>query len=566
MLELAFQFQQKSRPIQYVSSLAGILQEVPATQSIKSGYTLTPYSPTLYAEFLNYLTPNNVLITIVSKGLDHNLSTDWYETPYSSKKLNPLSLTSNNTYASKLHLPERNSFIPDDAVILKDTTMKAPTKIISDAGFAAWYAFDNEFSDPSASFFINIRSPKANDTPKHALYTELLTKIVQDELNEFSYPATLAGLDFSVYSHIRGISIKVSGYPSKQSILLSRILNTLTHTPINSSRFRQIKDDLRRSLENSAKRKPYEQTAGKLRELLIEPLWSEEEKLAEIQSINGEELGTFRKELLAEVDVVTLTHGNTTYASALTLNQLAHTYLVKDSMHTSVSRGDVLILKEGTHYLHELNFNHPDTGYALLIQGPSKAFEERAFYSLLGQMVSSPYYNDIRTEKQLGYIVFATPFSMFEVPGIAFIVQSPVASFQFLTKSTMIFLQTFVTNELKAMTNKSFTEHKLALINLINEKDKKLTDRSSRFWREIDEENYNFDTNQKLVDAISNLSQEDVLRKTQEILINGPYLLAVKQGDSDKIEDALNESANSEFDSYSYQTIDSKKTLQRLNQ
>jgi secreted Zn-dependent insulinase-like peptidase len=155
---------------------------------------------------------------------------------------------------------------------------------------------------------------------------------------------------------------------------------------------------------------------------------------------------------------------------------------------------------------------------------------------------------------------------MFEVPGIAFIVQSPVASFQFLTKSTMIFLQTFVTNELKAMTNKSFTEHKLALINLINEKDKKLTDRSSRFWREIDEENYNFDTNQKLVDAISNLSQEDVLRKTQEILINGPYLLAVKQGDSDKIEDALNESANSEFDSYSYQTIDSKKTLQRLNQ
>lgn len=564
MLDLAFQFQQKSQPIHYASSIASTLQEVPAEQAIRYGYLLAPYSPGLYKSFLEYLHPNNVLITVVSKGLSHNLSTEWYQTPYSTRKIDPLLLTQSALKKFKLTLPERNNFIPDEALVLDGNTMTTPTRIISNSGIDAWYAFDNEFSDPSASFFINIRSPKANDSPKNALYTELLTRLTQDELNEFSYPATLAGLDFSLYNHIRGISIKVSGYPNKQSTLLSRILNTLTNTPINTSRLEQIKEDLKRELENSAKRKPYEQTAGKLRELLIEPLWSDEEKLAEIETVDTKELNAFRNNLLSQTEVVTLTHGNTTRASALTLNQLVQTYLLKNKARTAVERGDILLLKKGNRYLHELNFDHPDTGYALLLQGNNKSYEDRAFFSLIAQMLSSPYYNDIRTEKQLGYIVFATPFSMFEVPGIAFIVQSPVASFQDLNNKTMQFLNRFITEDLKEMNNETFNKHKQALINLINEKDKKLADRSGRYWREIDEENYEFNTNQQLVDSISKLKKGYVLAKMQDTFDHGSYLLTVKQGN--QMKEKISEIITMEFEKFNYQSVDSKHALRILNQ
>ncbi len=563
MLDLAFQFQQKSQPIHYVSSLAGTLQEIPAKQAIRYGYLLTPYSPDLYTKFLEYLSPNNVLITVVSKGLSHNLSTEWYQTPYSIQKIKPQSLKQASTKSFKLTLPERNSFIPDEAFVLEGKTMATPTRILSNTDIDAWYAFDNEFSDPSASFFINIRSPKANDSPKNALFTELLTRVVQDELNEFTYPATLAGLDFSLYNHIRGISIKVSGYPSKQSTLLSRILNTLTNLPINSMRLEQIKEDLKRELENSAKRKPYEQTAGKLRELLIEPLWSDEEKLAQIKTVDRKALAAFRNELLSQIDVVTLTHGNTTRASALALNQLVNTYLIKNSTHKSVNRGEILLLKDGDRYLYELNSEHPDTGYALLIQGNSKSYKDRAFFSLIGQILSSPYYNDIRTEKQLGYIVFATPFSMFEVPGIAFIVQSPVASYQELNNKTIQFLNRFINNDLKDMSNETFEQHRNALIKLINEKDKKLTDRSGRFWREIDEENYDFNTNQMLVASIEKISQEFVIKQMQQTLQQGRYLLTVKQGDDIKV--PLNKSTKTEFESFQFNPVQSKNKLRELS-
>lgn len=566
MLDLAFQFQQKNQPIHYVSSLASTLQDIPAAQAVKYGYVLTPYSPDLYSQFLAYLNPNNVLITLVSKGLTYNLSTRWYQTPYTSKKIEPQSLTQTHQQTFKLFLPAENSFIPDDAFVLQGKTMTQPDRILSDNGIDAWYAFDNEFSDPGSSFFINIRSPKANDSPKSALLTELLTRVAQDELNEFTYPATLAGLDFSLYNHIRGISIKVSGYPNKQSTLISRILNTLTTAAIKPSRLRQIKEDLKRELENSAKRKPYEQTAGKLRELLIEPLWSDKEKLDVIDNIDSTELNSFRQAFLSRIDVVTLTHGNVTRAGSLTLNQIVHTYLTKNNTQTPVERGDILILKKGGRYFHELKFDHPDTGYALLLQGSDKTFEERAFYSLIGQMLSSPYYNDIRTEKQLGYIVFATPFSMFEVPGVAFIVQSPTASYEVLNNKTIQFLDTFVDKDLKEMNMETFNEHKRALINLINEKDKKLTDRSSRFWREIDEENYEFNTNQKLIDAINNLSHESVLTKTKETLAQGSYLLTVKQGNKANENALKDDNTTKEFDKFNYQKVNSKQELRKANE
>ena len=44
--------------------------------------------------------------------------------------------------------------------------------------------------------------------------------MVNDQLNSFSYPADIAGLSYSLYKHIRGFTVRVSGYSDKQDLLL----------------------------------------------------------------------------------------------------------------------------------------------------------------------------------------------------------------------------------------------------------------------------------------------------------------------------------------------------------
>ena len=50
---------------------------------------------------------------------------------------------------------------------------------------------------------------------------------------------------------------------------------------------------------------------------------------------------------------------------------------------------------------------------------------ERARFALLAQILSAPFYTELRTRQQLGYVVFASGMSPMEVPGVNLVIQSP---------------------------------------------------------------------------------------------------------------------------------------------
>ena len=68
---------------------------------------------------------------------------------------------------------------------------------------------------------------------------------------------------------------------------------------------------------------------------------------------------------------------------------------------------------------------HDDEATLVYIQGHTKSLRERALAALLGQIIEPPFFDVLRTERKLGYLVFATTMTMFEVPGLGFAVQSP---------------------------------------------------------------------------------------------------------------------------------------------
>ncbi|WP_368087229.1 hypothetical protein [Marinobacter sp. AC-23] len=109
---------------------------------------------------------------------------------------------------------------------------------------------------------------------------------------------------------------------------------------------------------------------------------------------------SFTEALLSEVDPVLLAHGNITQAYALNLAQQINAIVLGNSEFVHVERSHVrkLPTKE---MLVSLSVKHPDTGYTLYTQGKNTSFEERARFRLLAQIISSPFYEDIRTTRQL---------------------------------------------------------------------------------------------------------------------------------------------------------------------
>ena len=144
-----------------------------------------------------------------------------------------------------------------------------PVRIVERPGFDLWHRPDVEFGQPRANFEFEVRSPVANDSPRHAVLGSLHTRIVEDALTEFSYPAALAGHTYLLYRHHRGVTVRLSGWSDKQREVLSRIVSTLRAPPISAPRFEAEREEYARRLRNLDERPPYRRAMSEVRELLL---------------------------------------------------------------------------------------------------------------------------------------------------------------------------------------------------------------------------------------------------------------------------------------------------------
>ena len=176
-----------------------------------------------------------------------------------------------------------------------------------------------------------------------------------------------------------------------------------------------------------------------------------------------------------------------------------------------------------------LNVDHPDTGYTLYTQGKNTSFEERARFRLLAQIISSPFYEEIRTTRQLGYIVYATPFEMLETPALGFVVQSPTASQEGIDQAVGEFTAGFETT-LSNLSAERLEREKQAVISSILEQDRQLGEISGRYWREIDRDSDGFDSREKLAKAVETVSLEQLNTTFRDSVLNRDRALRVVTG------------------------------------
>lgn len=533
--EMRFLYAEKLEPIGLVRSLSNNFHLLPAEELLRGYYSLDEFDPGLVQEYLSYMRPDNVLLTVMAKGLDTDQRTDWYSVDYSVRTIGKETLARWRSPSpdSQLALPGPNSFVPENLALKTSTqTSNAPEALEQRPGFELWHQLDTEFSLPLANFYFSVRSPVANDSARHAVLTNLYVRLVNDQLTEFSYDADLAGLSYSLYKHVRGFTVRVSGYDDKQTVLVERIVDALRHPKIADDRFEIAKENMVRGLHNARKDSPYRLAIGEVHLLLTEPSWSEEQLLTAIGDVTADDVRRFVPRLLGELHVIALAHGNVDRDGALALAGIVEQSLVAPAKPVSVPSGRVVKLASGDSYVRDVDNTQDDSAVAIYYQGPDKQFSSRARVALLVNMMGPAFFEALRTEKELGYIVFASNMSILERPGIAFVIQSPIADPAALLGHVESFLDEYGV-KMAELDQATFEQHKAALLNNLLEADGTLDERTQRYWNELDREHYAFDLRENLAAAIKEVtlaelqaSYEDLLRsrKSKRLVVRAAGL------------------------------------------
>ncbi len=509
-LELSFRFQEPVTPAPYARSLAGSLHRYPAETVLSDPYRMDSFDAALIREHLDYLVPANLLIMETSPLVEANEMEQWFQVPYSLERVDPelVSEWAAQPLTGRIKLPLPNPFLPEDLTLLTAEINTDKPALIEKPGLSVWFKNDPDFSAPRANLYFSIRSPMASGSPLNVVMAGLFVEMIREQLNEYSYPATLAGLGYDIYNHQRGIGVRIRGYNDKQAVLLETVMSTMKEPNFDEPTFNRLKRRYIRSLNNRRKNDPSRLAINGVINSLRLASWTNEQLLTAVTDVKYSDISGYSKALLAENEVVSLVHGNVNKSVATDIVKMIEKLMI-GTKPTTISHQSVVNIADGKRFVTSVPSNHNDSAALYYVQLGERDINMRAQSFLLSRLLESPFFHELRTEKQLGYSVQSFALPIDDIPGMAFSIQSPTAGPAEIVTAIDEFLTNFK-KELDSIDAAEFASVKAGVLNQINRNDQRLTDRTNRYWTEIDNSEFEFNSREKISTAIENTTLASV--------------------------------------------------------
>lgn len=526
LAELSFRFREQGSPVGYVGALASGMQHYRPEDVLRGPYMMEEYEPSELVEVLQHVRPGNALVMFSDQSVQGDRVSPYYQVPYSTRPLDIAGLRYDDDDAgvAALHLPAPNEFIAEDVALvsLPDTLQAVPEVLLDTARQTLWYMPDDEFRVPRGSTYINFRSPavgsSALQSARAALYTALLT----DHVNEFAYPAQLAGMSFSFRKHAQGISLRLSGYTDKQSLLLDQLLEAIESPDFSRERFEDIRSDMIRKLENSVAKRPSSQVVDDLNEALQYGSWGEQALIEALEQTDLPALEDYIRGFWRGATAEALVYGNYGPGRVDELSR-ALERVVGEGPAPELPGVRLLKLAAGESLQYPVDVPHDDAVVAWYLQGAGDSWEDRALAAMTAQVMSSGFFQQLRTEQQLGYVVGAYSYPKWEVPGILLLVQSPVADAAHVADA----MQAFMEGVVASLDEAQFERHKVALISDILRPDKNLAERGEFYWQSIARKQHDFAARETMAAAVGDLTLESWTDAFETVFLERRHSLQV---------------------------------------
>ena len=508
--EQAFRFQQHGAPQQEATRLAMSLSRYPVEDVQYAAYRMDGMDSERQQRYLDALTQDNMLRFYSAPDVESDTISPWFNTQW--KEQPPTAI---GQALSGLALPEPNPFIASD-LTLQGGQDEQPTALIETPTFTAWHMQDSRFNTPSVEWRVSLQHPSASYSAEEAVLTRLLAGWLNDSLNESLYPAWIAGQSFSAYAHARGMTLSFSGWRDGQTPLIEQALEQLQQADISTGAFERVRYQLQREWRNAPQASLTGQASRALGEALLTPQWSTAELLEASQRLEKRHLENFRRRFLDDLYIDAMAVGNLNAEQA---QEQAN--LIRGALTPRLTRDDIppltpLEVSSESEILHP-HSTREESLVLRYLQGRDTSVEEQARLSVLAQWLDTPFYQQLRTEEQLGYIVNAGYSPMLEAPGISLIVQSPDVDSSTIAERMDAFMEA-AEARLNTLSNGELAAHRQAVHDRLNQRDTSLPSMANRYWQATALDEVRFDRREQLAALALDVSVEELQSLWPELL------------------------------------------------
>lgn len=501
LAEQEFRFQQHGSPLQGALRLAMNLSRFPVEDVQYAAYRMDGFDRERSEAYLDALTPGNLIRLYSAPDIESEKTSPWYHTPWRQDE------RQETAALSGLALPEPNPYIADDLTLL-DEQDERPRRLVEESAFDLWHMADASFSTPKVEWRFSLQNPGAASSARDAALARLLAGWLDDSLSEAFYPARLAGQHFEAYAHARGITLSFSGWRDRQERMMERALQQLQEGEIDAASFERARYRLQREWRNAPQAALHRQAGRTLSEALVRPQWPSVALLEASRELTLEDLRDFRESLLAELRLEAMAVGNLAADEAETLGRQVAERLAPSLAASAIPtltplRADADLPSLTPHTSRE------ESVVLRYLQGPDRSLASQAQVAVLGRVLDSPFYQRLRTEEQLGYVVHAGYSPMLDAPGLALLVQSPDTDSDAIDARIDAFLDDFEAR-LTALDDEDLAPYRQAVSARLTQRDTSLSGRTNRLWQAMSFGDTEFDRRERLAERALAVSVEEL--------------------------------------------------------
>src|SRR5690554_2649693 len=260
--------------------------------------------------------------------------------------------------------------------------------------------------------------------------------------------------------------------------MMGRVLEQLQAGEIDAASFERVRYRLQREWRNAPQAALHRQASRTLAEALVRPHWPSTSLLDASRELTLDDLRDFREALLAELRLEAMAVGNLGAEEAEALGRRVADRLAP-SLAPHTSREESVVLR--------------------YLQGPDRSLDSQARLAVLGQLIDTPFYQRLRTEEQLGYVVNAGYSPMLDAPGLALLVQLPDTPSDAIDARIDAFLDDFEAT-LGELDDAALAPYRQAVHDRLTQRDTSLGGRAGRLWQAMSFGDTAFDRRERLAE------------------------------------------------------------------
>ena len=518
MAQINFDWKNPDEGMGFIAGKAALLQDFSLENINTLPFLIKKYDPTAYKALLDTLVLENALVVLSHKNVVTDKVAPYYDAEYSLEMVggNIFEKINSGSKVSGVFYQEKNNFIPHQLKLLDDK----PHLVRQDDVAKVWFMYDNKFKQPKVALVFQIETPKVYRSPKNLELAKLYELAVREGLNEVVYPIKEAGLSYSLSTNKKGVVLTLGGYSERIGDLIELVTKNLKNINIDEQKFNNIKEAMTRGLKNKKLSQAYQRGSYYNWLMLLDNQYTDEEKLQALTPLSLDDVKLYAKKLYKKIYVTGVIHGNWSDELAkesvsLLLDALNGQPLPVNERYEQFV--EVLNPGERIQFSQEVEDNNNSLSYTIQVGEKDLALMAKA--SIIASIVENDFYTQMRTNQQLGYIVWSFQQRTEKRIFFRFLIQSSTHGPFEMSKRVRSWLKT-TEKMFSNLSDEEFEKHRQAKIIALEKEGDSISAVVGDLYTLATDEDGDFQFKKKFIQAIKDLKKSDVSEKARELFLD----------------------------------------------